>query len=1784
MEKNKSGDNKIDFIDSIAKEITQQNKKNPKPGERPRIVSSQDLTLANDDGKAEWAEAFKKQITHYNNNPDDYSINKASLNKLLERNPKMIAALQSQAQLPEKDKTSDFPTVALHQAPKPFDHSEISLEKNIKEFYGDPFYKNVVLHYSKKESEKAQAKDEVIWDRIYNAQEELKKAKSYPATKATITGKEQQLAEANKLSASDTNEDDRVKSLFKSKNLDTQDKLVILHNMIENHDSCSEIAIKQLKDDKQITSDDLNEFILAAEDDNGVNDRYITVNKISAKLPKSKLIPNHLHRPLNSKTDNNVKDGKSEEGVGQNGLVEELRDFAAQMGISPQGNTEEFRDLVVDYIQKKAVGVFDVSSSNATSLLNSTKASGEYQSMLEESFAAFEFNDEESKDMLQFASTTNKLKELDEQYFRQSEEFRVVQQEYRGQGGNSTSEKAAGFYKTLRMVEVPEEDRDRLVDGGFKPTEATLLRLKKSHGIKAEESIELVIEKANSDTTHSDNETGKTADKTTTVGHYLNEYIRTEVDNNIDKVEASSKANDLRSVTSMSYRYDMISRIIKEREFGTGHRSKLNEKEKSYMPKDLLSFMEGNETDIHDPDPYAGSASSYRKKVKEFYNKIKGSDNSIDTKQVSELIKFFDDAKQFEGSPEDRDQNLKNWHDSTGGILNEEETDTFSSQFGIDENGKYFNKSLGAELASLGHLEVFNSDLGNKISDVIYDQHNNAQAEGQGNGTKDIVDKIKYPAGYKSLLENLKNPSAGDIAQESGLSSEVVEKILTSLISGHKGKPPKAADFFPKRGGSINDYLKIQQILNEKKTSPLYKITHPGFEVIRENINTLEYSLKLSNQYSKTDNEKSHELLIGADAEGKNANGTESANGMKRSIDAHFEAQAKSSGNEDSLRSRMFDGLQNKSTGFTGMDTPIGQQIAASMGLALTTSKGATYSNKDLNIMKIIKTIPQGVLLQAHFAILASGDPSKNAEQVQKVLMNHKGKPTISENEALHIAHSNLIMVNSSRTDVHDRKITIDSDRRLNESAEKIVGTNSNLTASEVREAILEFTNKQLHDISPKALTILSIPSIMDYLNEDENIDFLKKSDNSNVAFSNKMSDLRRSSENIDNMKARIEENPMAAKEYANKMNVVVPEDNAKKEKMRLDQKDDDEMFQICLDEGGKWRDSTIDNPKEELKDLQLMYAGISSGLRSDGSTSVGALNDAFKSPPLPIAGFMKSLAIGGFAGLKDIGATFATGVQKNGMNEMMNKGLLSVVKFAGAGAFNQFDSLKNNRFLKNILPKSWLDSFKEEETKKTEEQKLSIAAYSEMFEDIQNRKVATGALPDGKNVVDFKNMNAAYPNYYGDKVVNDYIAGEKSESFYLGSAIQSYNNNDTTSFTKGYRKSKGENPENAAWEGSNPLNLGALTSGAQIFMRGKVADNEESNKNIRRQMIASSVAEISPMSDKSNSSKDKVIDNIIEASSGDRPILELQDLQGILERLTGEPDQGLIDRTKIIQRLKEEKEGFLKRRQTTSRSVVLPTKVAGKEGSLNNVTLTLKAAGRFSLYGYDGDGNSKEIIGSTGELESDGSSDKKKEVSSILNTVRMTDVITAASNDPERLSHHIDFIENFGTAGPEQQIQSPELYRNILKNVYKADANDAMKQKFVEKVMKHSNVSKIDLAQQKEIAAQEKDAASEKIVEEREDGYIEKSGKFAGAAVKGTKDFFSSHFSRRKLEEYQVSLLKDFKLAEEQNKFEEARKIWEKLMDGANKDQQGELKRTTGQVDEERYANKATKGINMIK
>jgi hypothetical protein len=95
--------------------------------------------------------------------------------------------------------------------------------------------------------------------------------------------------------------------------------------------------------------------------------------------------------------------------------------------------------------------------------------------------------------MLQFASTPNKLKELDEQYFRQSEEFRVMQQEYRGQGGNSTSEKAAGFYKAqadkqeeespktqeevLQLIKDNQESIDDVTEV-FEKTEVPVMQIK----------------------------------------------------------------------------------------------------------------------------------------------------------------------------------------------------------------------------------------------------------------------------------------------------------------------------------------------------------------------------------------------------------------------------------------------------------------------------------------------------------------------------------------------------------------------------------------------------------------------------------------------------------------------------------------------------------------------------------------------------------------------------------------------------------------------------------------------------------------------------------------------------------------------------------------------------------------------------------------------------------------------------------------------------------------------------------------------------------------------------------------------------------------------------------------------------------------------------------------------------------------------------------------------------------------------------------------------------------
>ncbi len=179
---------------------------------------------------------------------------------------------------------------------------------------------------------------------------------------------------------------------------------------------------------------------------------------ITGVFPDNNQNKNKEYSKKENKMTEEVKEEQTNEVQDNNqiGIVDELRDFASQMGISPQGNTKEFRELVVDYIQKKAVGVFDMSSTTATQLLGKPEATAEYQSMLDEAFTAFEFNDAESNDMLKFASTPDKMKEMDEKYFRKSENFREIQKEYRGQGGSLTSEKAAGFYKA--QADKQEED------------------------------------------------------------------------------------------------------------------------------------------------------------------------------------------------------------------------------------------------------------------------------------------------------------------------------------------------------------------------------------------------------------------------------------------------------------------------------------------------------------------------------------------------------------------------------------------------------------------------------------------------------------------------------------------------------------------------------------------------------------------------------------------------------------------------------------------------------------------------------------------------------------------------------------------------------------------------------------------------------------------------------------------------------------------------------------------------------------------------------------------------------------------------------------------------------------------------------------------------------------------------------------------------------------------------------------------------------------------------------
>jgi flagellar biosynthesis/type III secretory pathway protein FliH len=88
-----------------------------------------------------------------------------------------------------------------------------------------------------------------------------------------------------------------------------------------------------------------------------------------------------------------------------------------------------------------------MSSTTATQLLGKPEATAEYQSMLDETFTAFDFRDPESDRIRENATTPDKLIELDKKYYQKQKDFAEEQKEYRQQKGNSPASKAASLFK-----------------------------------------------------------------------------------------------------------------------------------------------------------------------------------------------------------------------------------------------------------------------------------------------------------------------------------------------------------------------------------------------------------------------------------------------------------------------------------------------------------------------------------------------------------------------------------------------------------------------------------------------------------------------------------------------------------------------------------------------------------------------------------------------------------------------------------------------------------------------------------------------------------------------------------------------------------------------------------------------------------------------------------------------------------------------------------------------------------------------------------------------------------------------------------------------------------------------------------------------------------------------------------------------------------------------------------------------------------------------------------------
>ncbi len=1113
----------------------------------------------------------------------------------------------------------------------------------------------------------------------------------------------------------------------------------------------------------------------------------------------------------------------------------------------------------------------------------------------------------------------------------------------------------------------------------------------------------------------------------TSVGESLGWYENSQLSKTRNGFNTEITDKQLYSMRDIQQRTADIKMIVKDFHWN-GRTKNLTENEKAILPVWLQDGLVAlPNIKFNDPDQTA------------LYEKLYGKTEAVGSpgpRYSVEIIKeLYDPESEFIKKHKDL-LSQENTDDDT--------TDKLKSYF--LKNGVIYKKIDENEVKLIESIPMFDTDLARDFSKIIYDQY---RYEGDdeinfstGQLIKGLVDKVE-PAGWNSFLDNVDSPSIKEVVSDTGLDEARAREIIGNLI-----KEPDF-NFHSSPDLKINDYLKIQHSLEKKKNSPLYRATYPALDSIEKNIDQMKFRLEFSNEMSSEKKEGSNQgysssLVIGQD-------------GFYNSIHKMAEVEADSKKvktTAQKVKTDKHDSLMSGKKGFSGSGSQIGLALQQKLGIALLSKSEEDYSKGSDDFLAIIQTIPQGVLLKAKFAVDNSPNATDNVSKIVDVLRKYtdgKKNPVLTEGTMTHIASSGLISLTSNLTNLHFSNATIDKNK-LDEAADGMTCETCPVKKDAFIAAIIKLSTSSLYELTNEELTILSVPSIVDYLksSDEEGTSTLPFLTGDTRAFLNKINAIDTASKDLDSRKAAITKNPIEAKTDQRNMNVAVAADDVKRKQLLKDQDEADVAFNE--EKNGKWRNKQVEADKHNIQ----KYKKLSSKMKANSETSVTVLNESWKTPSRSMKPVLAGLVRGAGNALASLVKTGATGEINDGLTPQIQGGLLDQIKVVSGNAFNKFDYIKNNSKVHSMIPDSWLEDFKKQEKEKDNQQLASIAAYSEMFEDMQQRKTALGAFAASSDKIDFTKMKPAYPAKYGDEAINNFVAGAKSPSFYLGEAMDSYNGNSyQPDFVKQIREGMGKSSEVKPWEGSNPLGLGPLTSNAKKLMREKIKENAEQNKHKRRALLASSVSSISPVDKDSNATKpvDKIIDNIIAASNEQEGCLDPGDLEGIVKALRPETPEGK-DTPSLIKELKEIKEGHAKIAEQHTRTV----EVLKNDNATNtNISIMIDVNGNYTVTGTinkEDVRSPSQVSGVMDDLHDGRCPDELKKVLAGVNAV---DIITAASHDPDKLRSHLTLIELVQKQEKNQNpqlINSPELYRNILRNIYRSDAGETQKMAFVKDII----------------------------------------------------------------------------------------------------------------------------------